>query len=235
MSEDENDTSNEGGEDLKNLKGEFSRKFKNQEDQLRQLTEANQQMLAAIQTMAQSRQEEVKPNVSDSEELEDLVFSNPAKFAEKIAETVSSKLASQVDQKLSNKDQQAAQMAQMMAEYPELNDTDHPMTKDAVSIYGKMSKAEQANPSAYKQAILEAAMGNGLLPKSKRGAISDEDFSLPAGTRYNSSVDRKGRKGKLHPAALDLAEKLGMPVGDKEYVEKLKYHSTKKLNEWTKY
>jgi hypothetical protein len=205
---------------LKNLQAEFDRKTTNLNDKLSQIN-AQLQQLSQLSAPAQSRQPENRPDaVLDPEGYE--------RYME-------AKLESKMNSKIESQQRQQAELGSLVSMYPELQDNDSDLTREALQAYNSMSPSDKANPLAYRTAIQSAALNLGLLPKHKRqqkSQVQNESDDIGASSQPVSRQQSK-KQGKLDPATLAFAQALGRDTSDPEYLKRLEKHSQREV--WGRY
>lgn len=215
--------------EFSNFKAEMDRKLNNMSNEWRQSTEG---LLSEIGKLSQSLPKPQATQVSN-EDLKDLVWTDPAAYAQKLEEQVEKRvnaiLGKRENEYIAQQAHQTA-LAKMYTEFPELGIKDSPLTTRAVEIFQGFSKEDQADPKSYKLAIQEAAMELEIKPKSKRKSSNNDDFVMSgeggSGNRSTSS------DSKLPKKILDIAEAFGLDTSN----EKVKARLTKNTKRnWLKY
>lgn len=210
-----------GAEDpTKNLKAEFQRKFDNMTAEVAKQRELSEQLLARIAALPTTeKKQEREPDLSD------LIYSDPKRYSEIMEERAEARIM----KKLEGQQRNANVLNQLMNEYPETGDQDHPLTKRAVEIYNGLPSDEKTSPAAYRAAVAEAAAEMGVKPRSKRPA--DEEYTMGAGSS-GSRRRSKGDSEKADPATLGFAAAVGLDISDPELVKRL---AKRAQRTWTKY
>lgn len=210
---------------LKNMKSEFSRKIENLSSSLAQ---QNQQMEALLGRM----QQQVAPPEA-SEDIANLIYSDPASAVNKIVERVTK----QVETKHQQTSTAQQTVVKLQGEYPELGDMRTTAYKAAERYYDQLPATLKGTAEGAEIALMRAVREEGLMPKGKRDQqrTDGEDFSLDGeGARRN--VEPKGARGKkseIDPRTLGFAELMGKNVKDPKYIERLKKESTRESwNKW---
>lgn len=202
-------------ERLKNLQAEFSRKLDNTNAQLAQL-------MAKLQAPAPTQQQpDKKVSVFDDEEG----------YAERIKRETAAEIKRELQAQQEAQARVQSTVQTILRDFPEANDESHPLTQRAREIYASLGDAEKANPAAMRTAVLEAAAEQGLKPKSKRSDSDNDGFSL--GGSGGTSKPRPKSGDQIDQATLEFAERLGMPINDPKYIERLKDASKRK--DWKHY
>lgn len=197
-----------------NLKSEFQRKFDNQENSLKQITDLLKAQVAPKPV----------PVVSDS--LKDVWYSNEEKASE-IIETraekrIMDKLAAQ--QVASAKSNAIASL--IYSEFPETYDKAHPLTKRANELIAELADEDKGNSYAIKAQVAQAALELGIRPKSRRDADSEDSSSYSFSPSRNSPPPRKGNDA-LPDAVMENARLMGLDVSDPKVVARLKSRMNK--------
>jgi hypothetical protein len=212
-----------------NIKAEFNRKQKELEDkvtsQLSQLAESQKALLERLEGLNQPKQ----TNAS-SEELEDLIYSDPAKYAQKIEERTAAKIREEYKAEQAKQARQNQVINDLTRKYPELNDTNSPLTQKVYEIYNQFGQDEQQNPTSIKAAVLEAASELGVLPANKRQQ-QNEAFSM--GSSTGSRRPQTQREEELSEKTQQWASLLGLDINNKKTRESLKKRSERKV--WNRY
>lgn len=227
-SADSEESSESTQDPIKNMKAEMDRKFKNITETLKQQNDALAQQLTAINQAVTPKKQEAK-----EENLDDLSYTNPTLYAQKIAEMA----ANRVDQRLNQSSQINSTLQQMISEYPELQDQSSRLYKKAIQTFAGLSDSEKASANGVKYAIREAAADEGIVPASKRSSRrndDNDDFSF-GGDVSNDSDKRKDRRSdtKVDPRTVELSRLLGRDVNDPKV--KASLEKTVKRKNYTKY
>lgn len=194
---------------IKNLKAEMNRKLENTNAQL-------QALLTAINQQNKPAASEPVKKVS--------VFEDEDAYAARIKAETAAEIKAELARQQAQQAKQAQTINNLVMDFPELSQLDHPLTKRAVEIFESLPEDEKQSSLAYKAAVKEAALELDVKPKSKRAAKKEDDsFSLGGGSSA----------GKRPPAATDMdkareafAEKLGLKLTP-EVKERLKQHAKK--------
>lgn len=233
MAEDNNEPKTEGNEDINNIKSEFQRKYTNLEAQnksletkLDELSKISQELASRL-GQAQSKQPGNTEKQS-SNDMEDLMYSNPEEFVNRIHANVEQKLMSKVDQAQRAQEEKQSTLAQLIREYPELGDNDSELVKEAKQIINQLPKEQQESSLGYKTAVYEAATRLGIMAakhRKKPKNEEDENFTLndPAPSRGKISNDR----------VMEIAELFGLNVEDPKVKERLNNRTKRK--DWNRY
>jgi hypothetical protein len=205
---------------VENRLAEFQRKIDG-------LAEINQRLATQLETM---NKKPAAPAAKE-ESLDDILYN---KGAEALAQVVEQRAEKRIEKRLAQAaEAQSAKTStinQLYNEFPELADSEHPLTKASLERYGKMSATEQADPKSLRLAALETAMEMDVKPRSKRG--DDDSFAMPASTGQPTSR-RRNTSDKLDPAMLEFAERCGLNVRDPKVVENIKKRAARQ--NWDRY
>lgn len=208
---------------IKNLKGEFGRKFGNLEEQTKHLSSQIQQIVNALNkpTSSPASTPEKKVSVFDDEEA----------YARSIEERAEARITAKLAEQEAIKAKYATVSTQLVTEFPELNDAKSPLMGRAQEIYLSLPEEERRHHLAMKAAVTEAAAELGMKPKSKRTASEGDDFTL--GGSSQASRPSKKSSDELNPATVKLAELMGLDVNDPKVMDRLKQRAKRK--NWSKY
>lgn len=213
--------------DLKNVQAEFYRKT----DKLAQENQRLSEQLAGLTNILQAQSRPSPSAVED--DLEDLAFKDPKQYARRVQEQAMAKAEQMIDSRIQQQNQSQQLIMQLAGDYPELNDANSELTVRAVSIYKTLSQQEQRSPMAYKVAVRDAAAELGILVKNKRSKNDSDGFAL-SGNSNEGNRSRKGAKEvELDSRTIAVAELMGIKVGDKAVLERLKARAQRKS--WGKY
>ncbi len=209
------------GEDLKNVKAEFNRKFDGLNKDLKQ---SNDALMAQLKDIGQRvAQPEPKP-ISVDNTADDLYYTNPEAWAKQVKDDAAKQANDIVETKIQA--QQAKQLEQqtmineLLSSYPELGSNDHKMTQRALEIFGTMPEKERQSTLGYKLAVQQAASEQGIKPKAMRTKEEVEDsYSLKGDSGMKPPQGKP--KGKIDSKGLAFAHFLGIDVDDPEVLEKL--------------
>lgn len=184
-----------GADGIKQLKAEMDRKLTNIEQTSKKLEEALRSLNTAVAAKAAppARQAEV------TEDLEDLMITNPAKAAKIIKEQAKAEISEELGKQAKAQNKTSQVMSELISKYPELQYNDHELTQKAIEIYNALPDDEKTSASAYRLAVKEAAVELGIKERSKRS--EGEDF-VPSRT---STSQRRQKKEELDPATLEFA------------------------------
>lgn len=219
---------------ITNLKGEFNRKLGNMEQQMAAMKQSTDALLASVQ--ASQKREAPAPAANDVDaQIEKDWFDNPARAAATLTEKVTKQVTQQVASMNDETTRRSGVIAELVDQFPELKSQDHDLTKRAVEIYNSLSKEEQRSPISYKAAVSQAALEQGVAPKSKRQIQEEaEDFTLNGNGSSTVRQDRNRAKGgKLDQATSDFARLMGVNIDDEKVKERIKNNHGRKS--WSRY
>ena len=234
---DENNSNNSGQQsesqdmsnqqdDLRNLKAEMQRKTSNLDDKLAQLNQKLQQLdLLGNNVQMQQPKQDNRPD--------------PIMEPEAYEAYMERKLEAKMSQRLEAQQRQQADIAGLVNNFPELQDSNSELTQQAISIYNNLSPQEKQAPGAYKLAVQSAALELGILPKNKRQTAQnersarDESDDIGARTSNTSRPPQKGGKTKIDDATLAFAQALGKDINDSKYLERLQKSASR--DTWGKF
>lgn len=236
------DDSNESNDDpIKNVKSEFNRKFEN----VSKMIEENNKRFSGVidQLMSQMNNQQQAPpqNSSDEEDLEDLMYSNPAEFKRRITEQVKGEVTSSLTEQQQAQQQEAQAINEVLTtmsqRFPEYQDQNSDLSQAAIKIYDSLPEHVKKDPaSAYKIAMSDAALELGVLPVSKRKQVqSDEDFTLDGGgnSGMGNRRSKSSKKGKVSEATRAFSQLLGQNPDDPKTKERLEKAANR--SNWARY
>lgn len=199
---------------IKNIKAEMERKFSNITKQLQTQNEQLMQAITQVATPKKAPQKEAEV----SEDLVDLMYSDPGAYARRIAEMATSAATKQVSAQVNRSNEVNTTLQRMVSEYPELNDQGSEMYQKAIEIYNTLSEDEKQSASGVKLAIREAAADLGVVPVSKRRRSEDDDFNFGGNVSDNKGSANNKRKQrdevKVSEDTLAFAQLLGRNIDD---------------------
>jgi hypothetical protein len=198
----ENQTPDEANkpDPLTNLKSEFSRKQENTDKSLKALQASQEQMLAHLKTLNSPKQ------TQSQEKLSELLYSNPEEYTSRVQQEAERMVEEKLNRRQAEQSRFQTVTNQLYADYPELQDVNHDLTKRANEIFSQLDESEKSSPLALRTAVREAAAEAGLKPKSKRSVDTNESFS----TSSTSSKSTKSSKNELNDATATWAAILGV-------------------------
>jgi hypothetical protein len=238
----------EGGVDeIKNIKSEFARKT---EAIQRQLEEQNRRSEAMLQAMIGIQQQKAasKQDISTTEDEIDVgidPIDNPKKYAARViakaAESAAAAARSQVETQVNSvqrsQAEQQSTLLTLASDYPELNDINSDLYKQALQISNTMDATTRSSSVGLRAAVREAAANLGVLPMAKRKRESDlDDFTVDGSTNSGDRERKRNKKAaddELDANSIAFAGLLGQPVNDPKYIERLK--ATAKRKNWRSY
>ena len=197
------------------FKAEYDKKLSQYDSKISELARANELL------MSQLKQTQAKPEPQvDDDKFDDIWFKNPKEAARLIEERTYTRAKKEVESTLERERRQNQVLGSLVADYPELNNNEHDLTRRAVEVFNTFSADERSNPAYYKQAVLQAASEMGIRPKAKRPKQDDaDDFVM--GSR-SSVQSRRKASGELDEATLEFARALGMDTDNPDYIARLK-------------
>ncbi len=204
------------GELLKNLKSEMDRKLSNFQETLKSTTDALTAKLNEITVP------KAPAHSAPSKSFRDKFYEDE----DAAVNELKTEIRSEVMGTLEEREKHTNAINRLYGEYPELADSDADLTKEAVKIFKTLSKAEQANPNAYRVAVLEAATELGVQPLKKRKKESSEDFTGGGG-------NGGGKRNNVGTDTLEFARLMGLDTEDPKVVERLKNHTKRSFNHYS--
>lgn len=195
---------------FKDIEKRIDSKIGEQTSKLDALTRSQSELVAALSAR---NSEKVS---KESEDMSSLMYSDPEAFAKKIEERAERKLRAQSERQSAEQ----AELARLVADFPELNDPNHEVTAEAIRIYGALPDSDKASKLAYRAAVNEAALKHGLVPKSRRAKADPDSFTMGSGrggSAKGSKVDNR-----MMEFARVLARASGRDIdSDKNYADRL--------------
>lgn len=209
------------------IKGEFNRKFGNLEQQMAGVLETNKALLGQIASMSKPATSAAPAPTGDDEDtqIEKEWFDNPAKAASLLTKKVSKQVREEVTAGINEQSTRTNTIQELVSEFPELRKQDHAFTKRAVEIYNSLPDRDKSSPLAYRHAVSQAALEQGVKPSSKRDPESDpDDFTLDGGGSANvrQSSRSRNRKGEIDPLTAEFARMVGVNIDDDKVKERIK-------------
>lgn len=243
MADEKDESTQKPPEDrLYNLKMETSRKM---EALQAQLAEQNKRSEAMLQAMIQLQQQKAaaKQDIASSEDEFDVgidPIDDPKKYAARVAAKAAEKATKKVQEEQARASQvqaeQQAALLNLVGDYPELNDANSELHKQALQLSQSMPEGYRNSSIGLKAAVREAAANLGVLPVSKRTKTNDsDDFSVDSGAAEGRQSKRSTKKddSEVDSNMLAFAELLGRPVDDPKYIERLK--KTAQRKDWKRF
>lgn len=226
---------------IKNLKGEFNRKFENTNQQLMAIAE----QLNYLNTSMRSQQVAATAAPQQVQKVPD-----PLTEPDQYAAYVEQKVEQRVSKKVETQQKKNAELASLASSYPELQKADSELTRAALQAFATLSDDEKLSPMAYRLAVQSAAAELGILPAHKRAQLNQQANSQAAPNNdegdapfmTNSSNNNQANSGNRKPGGkkqdvdqktIEFAKLLGRDVNDPKVIEGLKKASARK--NWSKY
>ena len=210
-----------------NFKAEVGRKFDNLTSKVEEQAKRNEAMLQQLASMVAPQKSEPQ-----SDDIEDLVYSDPKEYARRIKEEAKSEVLREVEASRQTEAQKTQVLSNLISTYPELSDSNSEMTKKATAIYESLSEADKKSPLAYEVVVARAASELGVVPASKRKAANADSFSLQGGS---SGSSRRTSAKEIPDGTAQLAELMGLNLQDKKTAERLKKLSNLEGKDWLNY
>lgn len=217
-------------DELTNLKQEMSRKLGNYESKLNELAQTNQQLLQKLSQLTQPKPISVR---SDDDDMDKLWYDDPKKAAAKIKEQTKAEIMAEYQRDQEMKARTQSTLAALVADYPELNDSNSELTRRAVEIYNGMADGEKTSPIAYKAAVREAASELGVLPVKKRQVSDDDSYTGSSSSSSSNTSRRAAKKDDLDPRTIAFAKLVGLNIDDDNVKNRVKERA--KRTNWSKY
>lgn len=215
MSEDKTNppADKEAPDAIKQIKSEFQRKHKETSDILSQI----QQTQAALQATIEKSIQSAQPKQVDTDDS-DLMYSDPKAWRQKIKNEAKQEALNEMRSETYSQASVNQAIAQLAAEYPELSDNESDLTKKTVEILKGVSDAEKTNPRTYEYAVMKAAQGMDVKPRSKR-PVAEEDFVAPS---YSSPQGRRSKRSSEQVVSQnkDIASSFGLNLDDPKMKER---------------
>lgn len=204
---------------IQNVKSEFNRKIENQNAQL-------SSVVSELQKLTQSLNSRQSPAPSESVK-EVSVFDDEAAYTRNLEAKLEAKFERKVSEREQMQAKQQAVVNSIIADYPEANDIGSELYKRTMEIFGQFDESDRKSPLAMKAAVTSAAAEQGLKPKSKRRAVSEnDDFSLSS-TKSAPKGSKKSATEGISDATLEFARLTGLNVNDEKVLENLRKRSSK--------
>jgi hypothetical protein len=199
------------------LKGEQARKFDALNAKIAEMAALNNVIIEKLNTVAP------KPaaKAESTENLADLMYSDPEKYAQLIEERAEKRVLSRIDEVNAKQSKHQAAMAELFEEFPELKDSSSPLVQKANEIWSKLPAEDRNSSTAFRLAAKEAALELNVKPKSKR---TDEEF-VGGGSASPTSARRNTKQAELDPLTKQFAEVCGLEVDaetEKRLIERSK-------------
>lgn len=212
---------------FKNFKSEFDRKIDNVNNQVAELTKANQALLAQI-----ASQTPKKTKIDKEDDIASLWYDNPAKAANLIEERAMHKIESKMAAANASQQKTSQVLNQLVYDYPELQSDSHDLTKKATALYMSMSEEEKRSPLAYKLAVKDAAAELNIVPRAKRNEDSEESFSMSSSNGTSSKPTKSSKKSGLAPETVKFAQLMGLNTEDPAVLKRIE---SRQRDNWNRY
>jgi hypothetical protein len=193
--------------------------------QLSQFSETLRQMNEQMAQTQASMQEIVQRTTRPAEPQEEENLYDPQTLLKRADRAFTEKLQAE-----RAKDMAIYNSAQ---EFPEIQ-TDPKVRQSVVKAQQRLPQHMRDTAEGYRAAVLEAVAEHGLISKSKRQVVDEDTSIAPRGGAgpQPSARTRGGKKAKLQPETLELAEIMGMNTEDPELLKRLESHNERP---WNKY
>jgi hypothetical protein len=226
------DENNTGGtpDPVKNVKMEMDRKFGNVEESLKTVQATNAQLLKELTALA----ERTKAAIPEKKEEEPSFYADPEAAVEKRVQAAKNEWRQEQDKKEKKVVEQQRTLSSLQAEFPELNDSTHPLTKRAVEIFNEYPDEYKASVLSYRAAVKEAALETDTKPLSRRRKEETEQAEADGWTMPSRRGDAPVKR-KATQATLAFAEALGVDTSDAKVKESLDKYSSVRPEEWLSY
>lgn len=215
-----NAASSQPDEVFKQIKGEMNRKFDKHSETLAQIQATQKALAEALERFAPKQAPTQSPSGVD-EDLEKVMYTDPAKYTQIIEERAVQKALERV--RAENQTQSSVQgtIANLANEYPELADQESELTKATVEILKGVSEAEKTNPRTYEYAVMKAATQLDVKPRAKRAKVEEDGLAAPS---YNSPSNRSQKRSadKIISQNKDFGKAVGVNLDDPKVAEKYK-------------
>lgn len=220
--------SDKGERTTDSVVAEFARKTSKLAEENAALSQKLDQLTALIQQQRTGGNSSAQATGDDEANLEELIYKDPKAYAKAVEARAVRKADEMINSRLQTQNEAQSVLAQLAADYPELNDSSSELTKKAVSIYNSLPANQRSNPLAYKIAVRDAAADMGVLVKSKRKQSNSDDFAMDSGSGGSSSRPQSKGSEKVDNRSLAFAELLGLNVNDEKVVKRLQERSKRK-------
>jgi hypothetical protein len=215
---------NQAEDKLFNFKKEVERKMGN-------LEQTNAQLAKLIETMTATAAQAKPVAAADTTNIKRAsVFEDEEAYTRSILEEANNIVDKKLSSVQAKQTEQQTLIAALVADFPELNSSDHQLTKSAVETYNKLSDKEKASPIAYKLAVQQAALELGIKPKAKRSQDETDDFVIAGGS---GAMSKKPRQNEMDERTLAFAQLMGLDTSKSEVKDRLKKRAARKTyNNW---
>jgi hypothetical protein len=220
---------------IESVTAEFSRKTAKLSEENSKMSQQLEKLLNYVESQRAASTSQTTSNQESEDKLEDLAYTNPKLYAQKVKDMAKREALSAVSQTFAEQQRTNTVLGQLAADYPELNDNNSELTKKAVEIYKSMSDSDRTSPISYKVAVRDAAAELGILTKNKRSKSSSDEPNISAGGIPSELNKKSGSSSsnKLDEKTLQIASLMGLDISDKKVVESLTKRSQRK--NWGKY
>jgi len=208
---------------FKNLQAEFSRKQENMDEKLNGLSQSNAQLLSQLQEMTAAQQKVESAPVEKSADLSTLMYDDPDKFAAVIEKRAEEKIIKRYDEVEKNRDAKQKIFNDIVKDFPESQDDNHPLTKRALEIF---TAAGSKDPYMLQAAVYQAAAEQGIKPKSRREEPTEE-FQMGSGPKTRIQRKREMEDEELPYETSEFAKLMNYDMDDPEVVKRLKKRTEK--------
>ena len=209
---------------IKQVKSEFSRKFDNLNAELKAQNENMQAMLNQIT----QRLTPTKPSAPEKP-VSELIFQDTDAAIARIKRDVKQEMTGEMQ-----RGQGVSQVImELTAKYPEFKEDNSEVSKLAVNISKTLPAHMQGTPEGARMAMQQAVIEQGLLPMNKRKTSDTDDFSLPGSTGTSAPRSQARKADEVDQKTLQLAQLLGVDIGDKKRLDGLKKAS--KRTNWNQF
>lgn len=212
---------------IRNIKAEMDRKIGN-------LSEQNAQIKAALEAIVAQNAAKTKPP-AETENLEDLVYSDPKRYAQLVEERAIQKASEAVTKQAQMSQATQGTIMSIQAQYPEFGQDNSEAAQLALRKFQTLPAHLKGTPEGAKMVLLEAASELGLVPANKRRRVteeSDDSFSL-GGAGGQGTSGRRKTPAKLDPKTLAFAEAIGLDTSKPEVLKSLEERAQR--DSWNKY
>lgn len=204
---------NEIADPIKQIKGEMNRKIDKTAQQLETLAQSQAALLAQLDKLSRPA-----PAVQQEDDMAALMYKDPKAYASKIAQQTRDQIMAELGQQQAMQQRAQSTIGELAQEYPELANSQDPLTKKAVERLGAMPEHERNTAAAMRLAVREAAEELEVKPRSRRPI--DDDFSGGSSSGYGAPRARGTKKG-LDPDVSAWADVLGLDTSDPDVKQRL--------------
>jgi len=242
MSEEDDKSKGDEGEKDKNLKAEMDRKFDNIQKQNQEIADQSKQTNQQIQSVLDSlsaMNQKPKPAPSVSE-LADLEYTDPDRYAEIKANEREDKFEKRMMDNLDKREERGQTMGRLVADFPELSDTNSKLTKRAIEIHNTLGNELKETGAGYELAVTRAAREIGTVEMSRRGEKDDGTGSEDLG-EFMSDADRgerdknKDKSSELHSKTEAFLLEIEKRTNKKINRDNVKNHVKNRKGTWGKW